>query len=149
MERAAKGAWMGAPYSQDVRDKVLSAFDRGMRTRQIANAFDVSESWLRRVFQRRRENKETTPRPMGGKRFQKIDRAKLAELVAKKPDATLSELRQGLGVECAIPAVGAALQKLGLSYKKRRSTRRSKTVRTSRHAAPSGFSGGRASTRVG
>lgn len=140
---------MGAPYSQDVRDKVLSAFDRGTKTRLIANAFDVSESWLRRVFQRRRENQETTPRPMGGKRFQKIDRAKLAELLAQRPDATLRELRESLGVDCAISAVGAAIQKLGLSYKKRQSTRRSKTAPMSRHAARSGFSGGRASTRVG
>ena len=140
---------MGAPYSQDVRDKVLSAFDRGMRTRQIANAFDVSESWLRRVFQRRRENQETTPRPMGGKRFQKIDRAKLAQLVASRPSATLSELRRSLGVDCAISAVGAAIQKLGLSYKKRRSTRPSRIVPTSRRDARSGFSGGRVSTRVG
>ena len=125
---------MGAPYSQDVRDKVLSAFDRGMKTRQVAMAFDVSESWLRRVRQRRRENHETTPRPMGGKRFQKIDRAQLAELVAGRPDATLRELREGLGVVCAISAIGAALRKLGLSYKKRRSTPRSRTGRTSRRA---------------
>jgi transposase len=140
---------MGRAYSQDVRDKALSAFDRGMKTRQIARAFGVSESWLRRIAQRRREYAETKPRPMGGKRFQKIDRVRLGELVAARPDATLAELREALGVVCAISAIGAAVQKLGFSYKKSRSTRRSRTARTSPHVAPDGCSSGRASIRGG
>ncbi|MBX3388875.1 MAG: transposase [Phycisphaeraceae bacterium] len=140
---------MSAPYSQDSRNKVLGAFDRGMKTGEIARAFGVSPSWLRRVKQRRRENGETTPRPMGGKRFEKIDRVKLARLVAARPDATLAELRESLGILCAISAIGTALQKLGLSYKKRRSMPRNRSGRTSPGGAPSGFSGGRVSIRVG
>jgi len=81
---------MGAACLQDLRDKVLHAYDRGMKTRQIAQAFDVSPSWLRRVAQRRRELNEISPRPMGGKRFEKIDRVRLAQLVAQRPDATLA-----------------------------------------------------------
>ena len=64
---------MGAPYSQDLRDRVLAAYDGGMKTKQIAEQFSVSPAWARRVKQRQRENGETTPRPMGGATIVKID----------------------------------------------------------------------------
>jgi transposase len=140
---------MAAPYPQVVRDKVFLAADRGKPTSAIADMFSVSPSWVRRLLQRRRVLGEVTRRPMGGKRFSKIDRVKLAELIAQKPDATLQELRAQLGVACAISAIGAAVQKLGLSYKKRRLSRRNKTAPTWSSDAPSGFCGVRGSTRAG
>ena len=127
---------MGAPYAQDLRDRVLSAYDRGMRTRQIADVFDVSPAWARRVKQRRREHGETAPRPMGGVRVVKIDLLRLAELVRQQPDATLKELREMLGVACAESAVCMALKRLGLSFKKRRFTPPSRIVRTWRRGEP-------------
>jgi len=129
---------MGAPYAQDLRDRVLSAYDRGMTTRQIADVFDVSPAWARRVKQRRRENGETSPRPMGGVRVVKIDLLRLADLVAQQPDATLKELREKLGVACAESAVCMALKRLGLSFKKRRFTPPSRIVRTWRRGEPTG-----------
>ncbi len=33
---------MGAAYSQDLRDRVLKAYDRGMASKQIADLFVVS-----------------------------------------------------------------------------------------------------------
>jgi transposase len=121
---------MATPYSQDLRDRVLAAYDRGMPTKRIAEVFDVSPAWARRLKQRRRETGETSPRPMGGATVIKIDRARLAELVREQPDATLEELRRRLGVTCVISAVSMALKKMGLSFKKRRSARRSRTART-------------------
>ena len=134
---------MGAPYAQDLRDRVLSAYDRGMTTRQIADVFDVSPAWARRVKQRRRENGETSPRPMGGVRVVKIDLARLAELVAQQPDATLKELREKLGVVCAESAICMALKRLRLSFKKRRFTPPSTIVRTWRRSEPTGDPGKR------
>jgi transposase len=118
---------MGAPYSQDLRDRVLAATDRGMKTKQIADVFCVSASWVRRVKQRRREFGETTPRKMGSPGICKIDRAKLADLVAEHPDATASELRNLLGIECSDSAIYMALKALKLTYKKKRSTQPSRT----------------------
>ena len=129
---------MATPYSQDLRERVLAAYDRGLKTKVIAELFEISPAWGRRLKQRRRESGETAPRPMGGKRFEKFDRAKLAELVRAQPDATLEELRERLGTTCAISAICTALKKLGLSFKKRRSMRPSRTARTSRSAAPAG-----------
>lgn len=122
---------MGAAYSQDLRDRILAAADRGMPTKQIAQVFMVSPAWVRRVKQRRSECGETTPRKMGGPGPIKIDRTRLAELVREHPDATLAELRDMLGVGCAISSVSAALVKMGLSFKKRRSTPPSRSGPTS------------------
>ena len=129
---------MASPYSQDLRDRVLAAYDRGMPTKQIAELFDVSRAWARRLKQRRRETGETSPRPMGGATVIKIDMARLAELVRAQPDATLKELRERLGIVCAESAVCMALQRLGLSFKKRRSTPRNRTGRMLRIAVPPG-----------
>src|SRR5206468_13536 len=85
---------MAAPYAQDLRDRILSAYDRGMQTREIAKTFCVSRAWARRVKQTRREQGRITPLPMGGLRVVKIDLQRLRELVDQQPDATIPELHQ-------------------------------------------------------
>jgi len=137
---------MGAAYSQDLRDRVIRAYQRGMPTAEIARVFDVSRAWARRVNQRLRESGETTPRKMGSPGVRKIDRVRLAELVREQPDATLKELRERLGISCAESAICTALKELGLSFKKRRSMRPSRTVRTSRDAATTGSRSSASST---
>jgi len=129
---------MASPYSQDLRDRILAASDRGMKTRQAARLFQVCSSWVRRIKQRRRETGETTPRPMGGATLIKIDPERLAELVRQKPDATLKELREMLGIPCTETAVLMALKRLKLPLKKSRSTRPSRTGPTSPSGARNG-----------
>lgn len=136
-------------YSIDLRKKVLAAYDRGKQTKEIAEMFGVSTAWARRVKQRRRDHGELAPRPRVGKHPIKVDRARLAELVRAQPDATLAELRERLGVECSISAVWHAVHQLGLSFKKRPSTPRSRTARTSRSSVRSGSSGASGSTHAG
>lgn len=110
---------MARPYPQELRDRVLAACDRGMKTRQVARTFSVSASWVRRIKQRRRQHGQTTPRPMGGATVIKIDLVRLHELVSEQPDATLQELRQRLGVACHPWSIGLALRRLGWSFKKK------------------------------
>jgi transposase len=117
---------MGAAYSQDLRDRVLAAYDRGMPTKQIADIFQVCPAWARRVKQRRREQGETHARPQGGARRIKIDPDRLAALVKEHPDATLKELREKLGIVCAESAICMALQRMKITFKKRRSARPSR-----------------------
>ena len=135
---------MGAAYSQDLRGRVLAACDRGMPTKEVAEVFAVSRSWVRRVKQRRREHGETGPRKMGGPGPIKIDRTRLAELVAERPDATLKELREMLGIDCAESSICRALKKLGFTYKKRRSMPPSRTAPMS----PSSARGGATSSPI-
>ena len=129
---------MASPYPQALRDRVLAAYDRGMKTRQIADLFQVSSAWARRIKQRRRQTGETTPRPMGGVTVVKIDMHRLRELVQQQPDATTAELHARLNVNCCQSAVGLALKRLDLSFKKRRSTPPNRIGRTSRRSVGSG-----------
>jgi len=144
---------MAAPYSQDLRDKVLAACDRGMATKEVADAFGVCRAWVRRVKQRRREHGETAPRKQGTPGVRRIDRAVLARLVAERPDATGPELRDRLaertGVRVTDSAIYAALKALDLTFKKRRSTRPSRTAPTSRSDASDGVTGSPSSTPAG
>jgi transposase len=121
---------MAVAYSQDLRDRVMAARDRGLKTRGVADLFGVSCSWVRRVMQRKRESGETAPRPRGGVTVVKIDLERLRALVDQQPDATTRQLHQRLGIQCSVSAVDMALRRLGLSFKKRRSMRPSRTVPT-------------------
>lgn len=132
---------MPAPYSQDLRERILAAYERGMKTKQIADVFKVSRAWTRRVKQRRRETGETRPRKQGNPGVIKVDRTRLEQLVRAHPDATLAELRNRLGVPCATSTICMALKELGLSFKKRRSMLRNGTVRTSSNGGPNGGRG--------
>ena len=125
-------------YSQDLRERVLAAYDGGMETRPIARLFQVSPAWARRVKQRREQFGETTPRCAGGLKIIKVDRAQLAELVREDPDATLEELRERLGVKCAISTICMALKQLGFSFKKKSCGPRSRRGRMWRSAVWSG-----------
>ena len=126
---------MPASYSQDLRDRVLAAADRGMPTKQIARTFAVSPAWVRRLKQRRRETGETAPRRRGSPGVPKINREVLASLVAEQPDATAIELRDRLaertGVHVTDSAIYLVLKKLGFTFKERRSMRPSRTALTS------------------
>ena len=48
-------------YSKEFRREVLRACDSGMGTRDVALKFGVSESWVRRIKQERRELGKTAP----------------------------------------------------------------------------------------
>lgn len=137
---------MGAAYSQDLRDRVIAARDRGMKTKCVSDLFNVSASWVRRVMQRRREEGETHPRSRGGVRVVKIDLQRLRQLVNEQSDATIKQLHQRLGADCCESAVGMALKRLGLSLKKRRFTQLSKIAPTSRCGANRGSRINRTST---
>jgi len=127
---------MGAPYGQDLRDRVLGAYDRGMKTKQISDTFGVGPAWARRTRQVRREQNRMTPLPMGGVRVVKIDLEQLRKLVQQQPDATIAELHQRLGINCGGSAVGMALIRLGLSFKKDDSCIRTGPTRCCRKTQP-------------
>jgi transposase len=116
---------MGAAYSQDLRDRVLAAYAKGMSTKPITELFHVSGAWARRVKQRLNQHGERSPRAMGGLRVVKVDMELLRQWVKEKPDATTRELHQRMcaerGIQCSESAIGMALLRLGLSFKKRRS----------------------------
>ena len=52
-----------APYSMDLRTRVLADCDAGVAAKEVATKFRVSRSWVNRLVQRRRETGEVVPRP--------------------------------------------------------------------------------------
>jgi transposase len=130
---------MPKPYEQDLRDRVLAAYDRGKQTKEIASTIGVSPAYARRVKQVRREQHRTTRLPMGGARVVKVDLEQLRQLVEQQPDATIAELHGRLGKDrCSESAVAMALQRLDLTFKKRRFMPPSRTGPTSPNNAGSG-----------
>ena len=131
-------------YSMDLRKRVLADCDAGMEVRQVGVKYNVSESWIRRLRQRRRENDEVAPRIRRARepRWMAI-KDQLVRLVTVKPDATLSELKQELQTPLSLNTLCRALQKLKLTIKKKSSARPNKTGRTSPRDAASGGRGKR------
>lgn len=133
-------------YSLDLRKRVLADCDAGLKTKAVAQKYGVSRTWVRSLKQRRRETGEIAARRGRWGRKPKFERARLVELVAEDPDATLLELRARLGVHVALSAICMALRKLGLTFKKKRSGRRSRIGQTSPRSGRPGVSGNSGST---
>jgi transposase len=119
-------------YSIDLRERVLADADAGLGARGVAAKYRVSESWVRRLKQRRRETGRVAPRPRGPNRHTKLGgRAdELRRLVAAQPDATLAELQARLPVRVSLGTLWAALHALKLRFKKKSGGRPSRTART-------------------
>ena len=92
----------------------------------------ISESWIRRLKQRRRESGGVAPRKSGHAAEPKwlAHRERLEELVREQPDATLPELRERLGIDISVQTLSRALRALQLTFKKKSCVPRSKTVPT-------------------
>jgi len=122
------------PYSMDLRERVVAACDAREGTReQIAERFGVSDRWIRKLLQRRRETNSLAPLPRNpGRKRALNDRQmeRLGRLIQKRPDATLRELRKSLGVKISISALDRAVRALDVTLKKNRSWRRSRSERT-------------------
>ena len=117
--------------STDLRQRVVAARDARDGTReQIAARFSVSASWIRKILRQRRETGSIEPRPHGGghaKAFDGEAAARLRQAVRDDSDATLMELGHLAGVACSPSAVYRALDRLGITRKKSRGGRPSRT----------------------
>lgn len=132
-------------YSNDLRRKIVAAYERGRRSqREIAELFGVSPATVRNFVRRKRERGTPDVLPRGGGPRALLDddaRDQLRRLIASSPDATLEEARVHLeretGVRVGRTTVWRALVRLRLPRKKSRSTPPSATRSESRRRAPS------------
>ena len=115
-----------APYSMDLRTRVLADCDAGMAAKDVAAKFRVSRSWMNRILQRRRERGEVGPRQQTVFKKQAFagQEDRLRALVAAKPDQTLAELRDAWRSSASLSSVWRALDRLALTVKKNRTRRR-------------------------
>ena len=110
-------------YSQDLRERVLWALDRGERPSSIARRLEVSRVWVYQVRDRAQKLGKRTSFPIGGHR-----RSRVAEMesvlrgwIEAEPDLALSELSARLAKQDVLIKPGALwhqLNKWNLTFKK-------------------------------
>ena len=116
-----------APYSMDLRKRVARAWEADPDAEAIAAKYEVSRAWVHRLIQRDRETGSLEPRKQTKFRrgaFDDAQRAKLRDLIAVRPDATLLELRAALPTSAALSTLWRAIDRLGLTVKKNSTRRR-------------------------
>src|SRR5664280_1830381 len=98
-------------YSQDLRERVLRALERGDRPAEIARRFEVSRVWVYQVRDRWQHEGSRTSQRIGGHR-----RSCLADLelqvrswIEAEVDLTLAEicarLHDQMSIEIKVPAL--------------------------------------------
>jgi transposase len=112
-------------YSAEFRAEVLAACDAGEETHAVAVRFQVSDSWVRRIKQQRRETGQIAPKKAAPRRPEWHAWADwLLEKLAARPDMYLrelqAELKQERGVEVCLTTICNACRALEQSRKKRR-----------------------------
>lgn len=112
--------------SLDLRERILDSYDQREGSRhEVAQRFRVSLGMVKKLLQQRRHTGDIGARHHRSGRkplILALHRNRMRVLLGQKPDLTLKELREALALECSLPAIHYALQKMGLTYKKRHST---------------------------
>lgn len=108
------------PYSKEFRRDVLAACDAGGKTRAVAQRFGVSESWVRRIKQDRREQGKTAPCTTRRRTPSWLkDAESIRAAIAQSSDLTLDELKAKLPTALSRTTLCRALQQLKLTLKKK------------------------------
>ena len=115
---------MAAPYSLDLRERVVAAVAAGMSRAQAAAHYQVSHSSAIRWSKRLAETGSPAALPMGGQKPFALanEEAWIRARVEEKPDITgrelLAELNQR-GIEVSYYGVWHFVDHVGLSFKKK------------------------------
>lgn len=121
---------MARPYSNDLRERVVSAVEAGGMSRRGAAAhFGVGVSTVIKWVRRLRETGSVAPAKMGGYKpvLLEAHRDFVHSRIAEQPELTLRGLQQELaerGVRVSYGAVWSFVHGEGLSFKKNRARQR-------------------------
>lgn len=124
-------------FSARERRKIISLYQSGLDTEDIAKQFSASESGVRRVWQQYREEGRDKPAYANCGRKPTLSAQQMQqvrEIAQEKPDRFVREIAEQIQIRLGIAAcrqtVGRWLDELGLTRKKSRSTPPSSSVRT-------------------
>lgn len=144
---------MKKPISLDLRERIVAAYVGNEGTREeVAKRFKVSVGMVKKLLSQQSRTGDLRPRYRfcGRKARLEPEHGKsMRQLVEREPDVTLAEIKQRLNLDCTIGAIHWVLSRLGLTYKKRRSMRPSKTGPTSPRRGVVGSAVKAGSTRPG
>jgi transposase len=123
------------PLSQDLRQRIVAARERGAGTGEVCRRFGVSRKSVERFWNQYRLTGQCQPKQVGGYRRSRLEQhdRTLRRWIGEQADLTLSQLqqrcRQELRVVIGLTALWHRLEKLGLSYKKNHARRRARSAR--------------------
>jgi transposase len=128
---------MAKAYSNDLRRKLLEAYDRGEGSlRELAERFGVSSPYAWKISaQRKRSGQVERVEQRHGpeSRVTEAVEQQLRAWVRQQPDLTLVEIQERLWetarLPVSVPRVWQVLRRMKLRLKKSHSTRRNKTPR--------------------
>jgi len=134
---------MARPYSQDLRDRVVSSVAGGRTCRATAALFGVSVASVVKWSRRWRTSGSAAAKQMGGWRQLRLQRERewLLARIAEKPDLTLRAVVAELaerGTPASYGAVWRFFKHEGITFKKKRCTPASRIAPTSLAAGPGG-----------
>ena len=105
-----------------LRERIVEAYDAKEGTRQeIADRFKVSLAMVKKLLEQRKRLGTLEPQNYRCGRkpiLQEQDLEWLRQMVTKRPDITLEELRQACDKQCSIMTISRGLEQLGASLKK-------------------------------
>jgi len=123
------------PLSQDLRQRIIAARERGEGTGEVCKHFGVSRKSVERFWNEHRRTGQCLPKKIGGYRGSRLapyDR-RIERWIHAQPDLSLAELQQRcldqLDVSIGITALWHRLRRLGLSLKKNDARRRAGPAR--------------------
>lgn len=114
---------MGKPYSDDLREPVVAAMERGMSCREAGALFGIAPSTAGNWHRRHGRTQSVSARPMGGDRRSKLTRhgERIAALLGEGSQLRLIDVQAALageGVVASYSAVRRMVHRLGLRFKK-------------------------------
>jgi transposase len=115
---------MTAPFSDDLRKRLIDAVESGSSSRSVAERFAVSPSAVIKLVQRFRATGSVAPGKIGGYRKPVLadHEAFLRDLTSSRKGITLAEIREALidrGIApCSLKTIWSTLRRFGLRYKK-------------------------------
>ena len=86
-------------YSQNLRDRVLEALERGERPSAITRRYEVSRMWVYRMRDRFEKEGERSRQQQGGKRISRLAPVEdmIRDWIKAEPDLTLAQMCERLG----------------------------------------------------
>lgn len=127
---------MGRPLSLDLRRRVIAAIEGGMSSREASRRFSIGIATAGAWHRLWRRSGDVRPARQGQPPGSKLDAHEefILALIAKTKDIALVEIGARLAQERGVSACPATiwyfLNKRGMTFKKRRRTRRSNSART-------------------
>jgi transposase len=122
-----------AAISMDLRVRIFEARQAGESTSEVAERFEVSPAFVRRLMQRHREIGTLAPKtgPRGPKPQLAPHHNRIRQCLADNPGLTANDVRERLQLSVSTITVWRAIAAIGLTFKKNDSSRREKSPRRS------------------